>query len=95
MKENPDVTLPLKHDTNVFIGCLMPRFICFFRVIAVATKETEWKNISLILIYREIYPPRDRRRVQAGFVEVLSVSILFALRFVRSEIPTLTPWQIF
>ena len=55
MKENPGVMLPLKHDKNEFVSCLIPQFIFFFRVIVVAI---EWKDMSPFSINRDIDPAR-------------------------------------
>ena len=54
MKENLGVMLPLKHDTSEFVGCLEPRFVYFFRVIVVATRERGKDRMKGYVTYFDI-----------------------------------------
>ena len=94
IKENPSVTLPLKHQTDEFVGCLIPRFISFFRLIVVAKREREieWNNMSPISIHRDIAPAKQI--TCAGRLHCSSVSIFLCVAFLplsSSNVFALTP----
>ena len=92
--DSPFVTLPHRH-----INEENPRrnvTIVYFFLSSDSShnkREIEGKDMSPISLYKEIYLLWDMRCAQAGYVIVLSVSIFFELRFVCSDLPTLSLWR--